>query len=110
MNLATTVIRKKSRETTKDYHVLKSEVAQLIEKLAHDPNVEGLNQASPGIRENCGITKCPHILTTAVAQLIEKLTNDLNFKGLNKATPGIGEIYGGTKGVLRVGQWWWHSW
>ncbi len=55
------------------------------------------------------IKKCPHILTTAVAQLIEQLASDPNFEGLNKATPGIGEIYGGIKGVLRVGQWGWHS-
>jgi len=53
LNLATTVIRKKSRETPKDYHVLKTELAQLIEKLAHDPNFEGLIRATPGIRENC---------------------------------------------------------
>ncbi len=56
------------------------------------------------------IKKCPHILTMDVAQLIEKLTNDPNFKGSNKATPDITEIYGGIKGILRVGQWQWPIW
>jgi hypothetical protein len=59
LNIGAAVIKKKCRETTKYNHILKSDLAQLIEKLAHDPNFEGLIRATPGIGENCGNKKVP---------------------------------------------------